>query len=54
MNKYAAEVLSQISKTYPWEKEFINSIEENFKTISLFLDTNEALYPTFRSMNMSI
>ncbi len=38
MNKYAAEVLSQVKKKYFWEKEFLQAVEEVFNSISPLLD----------------
>ncbi len=38
MNKYAQEVLENLKKKYYWEKEFLQAVEEVFKSISLILD----------------
>jgi len=38
MNPYAQEVLADLKKKYYWEKEFLQAVEEVFKSISLILD----------------
>lgn len=38
MNEYASEVLENLSRKYPWEKEFIQCVEEVFGSISGLLD----------------
>ncbi len=38
MNKYALEVLENLKKKYYWEKEFLQAVEEVFKSISLLID----------------
>ncbi len=38
MNEYAREVLENLKKKYFWEKEFLQAVEEVFKSISLILD----------------
>ena len=38
MNKYARDVLEMISKKHYWEKAFLQSIEEVFKSISVILE----------------
>lgn len=47
MNEYAREVLERITNKAPWEKEFIQSVEEVFKSISLILD-KEFIYKEHR------
>ncbi len=40
MNAYVAQVLDQVTKKQPWEKEFIQSVTEVFHTISPLIDRN--------------
>ncbi len=44
MNEYAYEVFTKLSKKYPWEIDFLSSVEEVFKAISILLDSNESYY----------
>ncbi len=47
INRYASEVLRDLSQRCPWEKVFIDSVEECFKSISTFLDANESVYRNY-------
>lgn len=47
MNTYALSVLEEISKKYYWEKEFIQSVTEIFKSLSIVLD-KETKYKNFK------
>lgn len=38
MNSYAQSVLDKLSKTYPWEKEFLQAVTEIFESLSLVMD----------------
>ncbi len=44
MNKYALDVLNNLSQRYPWENVFISSVEECFNSITPFLNANEGYY----------
>jgi len=43
-NKYALEVLNNLSNRYPWETVFLDSVRECFESISILLDANEGMY----------
>ncbi len=53
MNPYVAEVLDQVTKKYPWEKEFIQSVTEVFNTISPLID-REPMYRKYRILERMV
>ncbi len=53
MNPYVTEVLDQVTKKYPWEKEFIQSVTEVFNTISPLID-KEPMYKKFRILERMV
>ncbi|MBF0441676.1 MAG: NADP-specific glutamate dehydrogenase [Oligoflexales bacterium] len=44
MHTYAEKVLNHLKNKYPWEKEFIQSVVEVFKSISLAIEKNPSYY----------
>ena len=40
MNSYTNNVLEMLNEKYPWEKEYIQSVSEVFKSIAPVLDSN--------------
>lgn len=48
MNEYASQVLGDLSRRYPWEKEFLQAVTEIFDCISLVLDRE----PKYKSANL--
>ncbi len=41
MNSYVAHVLENLTKTYPWEKEFLQAVREVLESLSLVMDREE-------------
>jgi glutamate dehydrogenase (NADP+) len=40
MSAYTNNVLEMLSQKYPWEKEYIQSVSEVFKSIAPVVDSN--------------
>lgn len=50
MNAYSTSVLDKLSKKYPWESEFLQSVTEVFDSISLALD-RDPIYEELRILD---
>ncbi|MCQ2380135.1 MAG: NADP-specific glutamate dehydrogenase [Victivallaceae bacterium] len=53
MNKYAARVLDDLKKKYPWETEFLQSVEEVFASLDSVLEENPK-YEKFRILERMV
>ena len=41
MNRYVAKVLEDLQKKQPWEKEFLQAVEEVLSSLSLILEKDK-------------
>jgi len=53
MHQYAQRVFDQLKQQIPWEKEFLQSVEEVFNSIGVLLDKNPK-YETYRILERMV